>query len=175
MSQHYPPNAQPGQTPQFGSPQPPPKKKKRGCLYVFLGATVIGIIIAAASSNGSKGTSDPDPTPTRPALTGGKNDKSSASSVEQFKAYVAKNGTATEKAASQHVTKIQGADKKNDILDAPEVYTDYSGGITGPHTSDGKLIASTFADWMTSRDMDSKNGLVTVYDKTGEILSNGNY
>ncbi|WP_405845523.1 hypothetical protein OG528_05720 [Streptomyces platensis] len=48
--------------------------------------------------------------------------------------------------------------------------TDFTGGLMGPHQSEGKLIASAFADWK-----ESKNGLVTVYDVKGEILSNGNF
>ena len=70
----------------------------------------------------------------------------------------------------KHVTKVTGADKNNDILDTAEVFTDYTGGLIGPHASDGKLIASAFASCY-----ESKNGLVTVYDEKGEILSNGNY
>ncbi|WP_327707524.1 hypothetical protein [Streptomyces decoyicus] len=47
---------------------------------------------------------------------------------------------------------------------------DFTGGMLGPHQSEGKLIASVFADWKQS-----KNGLVTRYDAQGEILSNGNF
>lgn len=89
---------------------------------------------------------------------------------EQFKAFVSKNGTPTEKDAVKHVTKVQGADEQNDILDSAEVHTDYTGGMFGSDASKGKLLASAFADWK-----DSKNGLVTVYDKDGEMLSNGNF
>nr|WP_255306502.1 hypothetical protein [Streptomyces sp. Wb2n-11] len=96
--------------------------------------------------------------------------KKELSQAQEFKAYVAKNGTATEKAAAEHITKVQGADKQNDILDTAEVYTDYTGGFMSANQSDAKLIASAFADWR-----DSKNGLVTVYDKDGEIMANGNY
>jgi hypothetical protein len=65
---------------------------------------------------------------------------------------------------------VTGADEQNDILDSAEVFTDYSGGLLGPHAGDGKLIASAFASCY-----DSENGLVTVYDKNGEVLSNGNF
>ncbi|WP_262703780.1 MULTISPECIES: hypothetical protein [Streptomyces] len=81
------------------------------------------------------------------------------SQAEQFKDFVTKNGTPAEKTAVTHVTKVQGADKQNDVLDAAEVWTDYTGGMMGPHASDGKVLASAFADWK-----DSENGLVTVYD-----------
>ncbi|MEU3659472.1 hypothetical protein AB0E77_06850 [Streptomyces sp. NPDC032940] len=93
-----------------------------------------------------------------------------ASQADQFKAFVQKNGTATEKQAVAHVTKIQGADEQNDILDTADVYTDFTGGIMGEGTGPAKLIASAFADWK-----DSENGLVTVYDAEGEILGNGEF
>ncbi|MFG2194867.1 hypothetical protein [Streptomyces sp. NPDC048639] len=92
------------------------------------------------------------------------------SQADRFREFVAKNGTPTEKAAVGHITKIQGADEQNDILDSAEVYTDFTGGLMGPHQNEGKLIASAFADWK-----DSENGLVTVYDQDGEILSNGQF
>ncbi|MGW3723563.1 hypothetical protein [Streptomyces sp. NPDC000851] len=74
------------------------------------------------------------------------------------------------KEAVKHVTKVTGADKRNDILDAPEVFTDFTGGLVGPHAGEGKLIASAFTSCY-----ESDNGLVTVYDKDGEILANANY
>ncbi|MER7203828.1 hypothetical protein CG723_36725 [Streptomyces sp. CB01635] len=95
---------------------------------------------------------------------------SKASQAEQFKAFVAKNGTPKEKAAVAHVLKVQGADQQNDILDSADVYTDFTGGLTGEGSGPSKLIASAFADWK-----DSKNGLVTVYDADGEIITNGNF
>ncbi|MGY1435562.1 hypothetical protein [Streptomyces reniochalinae] len=93
-----------------------------------------------------------------------------ASQADQFKAHIAKNGTAPQQEASKHITSVTGADKRNDIMDAAEIHTDYSGGLTGPHSGDGKLLATAFASWKHS-----DNGLVTVYDASGEILSNGNY
>ena len=93
-----------------------------------------------------------------------------ASQAEQFKAFVQKNGTPKEKGAVSHVTKVQGADEQNDILDAADVYTDFTGGIMGSGTGPAKLIASAFADWKQS-----DNGLVTVYDADGEIIGNGNF
>ncbi|MFF1760672.1 hypothetical protein [Streptomyces sp. NPDC058266] len=95
---------------------------------------------------------------------------SKASQAEQFKAFVAKNGTPKEKDAVAHVVKIQGADQQNDILDSADVYTDFTGGLMGEGSGPSKLIASAFADWK-----DSKNGLVTVYDADGEIITNGNF
>ncbi|CAM5515274.1 hypothetical protein ACFUV2_28945 [Streptomyces pilosus] len=97
-------------------------------------------------------------------------DAGKASQAEQFKAFVQKNGTPQEKEAVAHVTKVQGADEQNDILDAADVHTDFTGGITGEGTGPAKLIASAFADWKQS-----ENGLVTVYDAEGELLGNGNF
>ncbi|MFE9707708.1 hypothetical protein [Streptomyces sp. NPDC005930] len=93
-----------------------------------------------------------------------------ASQAEQFKTFVKKNGSATEQDAVSHVTKVQGADEQNDILDAADVYTDFTGGIMGEGTGPAKLIASAFADWK-----DSENGLVTIYDADGELLGNGEF
>ncbi|MEV5935487.1 hypothetical protein AB0L56_22875 [Streptomyces sp. NPDC052079] len=97
-------------------------------------------------------------------------DVEKASQAEQFKAFVQKNGTAKEKEAVSHVTKVQGADEQNNILDAADVYTDFTGGILGEGTGPAKLIASAFADWKQS-----DNGLVTVYDADGELLGNGKF
>ncbi|MFE1203950.1 hypothetical protein ACFW5V_19905 [Streptomyces sp. NPDC058762] len=93
-----------------------------------------------------------------------------ASQAEQFKAFVQKNGSPNEKDAVSHVTKVQGADEQNDILDAADVYTDFTGGIMGEGMGPAKLIASAFADWK-----DSENGLVTIYDAEGELLGNGQF
>ncbi|NEB22283.1 hypothetical protein [Streptomyces coelicoflavus] len=93
-----------------------------------------------------------------------------ASQAEQFKAFVQKNGSPNEKDAVSHVTKVQGADEQNDILDAADVYTDFTGGFMGEGSGPAKLIASAFADWK-----DSENGLVTVYDADGELLGNGQF
>lgn len=103
---------------------------------------------------------------------GGADDKGTekGSQAERFKDFVRKNGTPKEKDAVAHVTKVQGAEEQNDILDSVDVYTDFSGGMTGKGQAPSKLIASAFADWK-----DSKNGLVTVYDAEGEIITNGNF
>ncbi|WP_399885965.1 hypothetical protein ACGH7X_16160 [Streptomyces sp. BBFR51] len=113
------------------------------------------------------GASDAKPAEDKPA-----EDKAAekASQAEQFKAFVQKNGTAQEKDAVAHVTKVQGADEQNDILDAADVYTDFTGGIMGEGTGPAKLLASAFADWK-----DSENGLVTIYDADGELLGNGQF
>lgn len=187
MSQPQYPQQQPGWGAQpqqpWGTPPPPqpPKKSKTGKILGFgcLGIVALFIVIAAigaAAGGDSKDTTSSDKAVTaddKPKSGDAKKDEPAedkGSQADQFKACVAKDGTPTEKTAIKHVTKVTGADKNNDILDAAEVFTDFTGGMMGPHAPDGKLIASAFASCY-----DSENGLVTVYDKGGEILSNGNY
>jgi hypothetical protein len=182
-AQQPPQSPFPGQGPAPYQPPQAPKKKSPagkiagfGCLGVVALFVIIGIAVAAGGgSDDSSTTNDSSASaPEKPAPDA--KDKPAAepkkglSQADQFKAFVAKNGTPAEKTAVKHVIKVQGADKNNDILDAADVYTDYAGGLMGPHQADGKLLASAFADWKHS-----ENGLVTVYDKAGELLSNGNY
>lgn len=101
--------------------------------------------------------------------------KKEAGVADQFKAYVEKNGTANEKTAVGHVTKLIGADNNNDILDSAEIHTNYAGDLMSPDAASGKLLASSFAEFQASRNKGSKNGLVTVYNAKGEILSNGKF
>ncbi|WP_406266249.1 hypothetical protein OHT93_09220 [Streptomyces sp. NBC_00191] len=186
MSHQYPGPQQPYQ----GGPapyQPPPPPKKRMSPWAIVAITLGGIFaflivvsIALGGTDTDKTTarkSTPAATPqkTAPVTPTEKKQPAKApakelSPADQFKAFVAKNGSAEEKAAVKHVTKVQGADDQNDIADTADVYTDFSGGLVGPHQGEGKLIASAFADWRTS-----KNGLVTIYDKDGQLLSNGNF
>lgn len=177
MSRQYPPQPQP--------PYPPQQPRKRGvgkiaglgCAGVLVVFVVIGIATGGGGNDptdsGKKdkavATAEKDTTKERSAEDESP-DRGSGTQAEEFRACVAKSGTPTEKAAVEHVTKVTGADKRNDILDAPEVFTDFSGGLTGPHQGEGKLIASAFASCY-----ESDNGLVTVYDKDGELLANGNY
>ncbi|MFI6093181.1 hypothetical protein [Streptomyces sp. NPDC051218] len=179
--------SQPQQPPGWGaqpqqSPQPhPPKKSKTGktlgfgCLGVVALIVVVAVFGAATGGDSTDGAGSDQAATTNDKPTSGEAKKDppsedKASQADQFKACVAKGGSASEKAAAKHVTKVTGADKNNDVLDAAEVFTDFTGGIMGPHASDGKLIASAFGSCY-----DSENGLVTVYDKSGEMLSNGNY
>ncbi|UYB43622.1 hypothetical protein SLV14_006621 [Streptomyces sp. Je 1-4] len=194
--QQYP--SQPGQQPSMppGVYAPPPPKKKGvgakigiGCGGAF-GALVLIGVIAAAMGGGDTGTqaenkpvkasaapakerakADAEPAEAKPQEKPKEKPKAAPRSpADQFKAFVAKNGSANEKAAIGHVTKVQGAEEQNDILDSVDIYTDFTGGLMGPHQSEGKLIASAFADWK-----DSKNGLVTIYDVKGELLANCNF
>ncbi|KUH39068.1 hypothetical protein ATE80_09505 [Streptomyces kanasensis] len=149
------------------------------CLGIVALIIVIGAIGAALT--GSSDTADtsnkPAPAPSassapaeKPSPEKPPAEKPKGSQADQFKAFVAKNGTAAEKKAVKHVTRVQGAGEQNNLLDTAEIHTDYTGGLLGPHGGDGKLLASIFAEWKAS-----KNGLVTVYDSAGEILANGNY
>ncbi|MFC9832099.1 hypothetical protein ACFVI5_32565 [Streptomyces albogriseolus] len=157
---------------------------------IALGAVVGIVVIGAVSANagdsdtgsadkGASASADRQPGGAKDAGAGagagkGKEKAEKAekkvSQAEQFKAFVEENGTAQEKEAVSHVTKVQGADEQNDILDTADVYTDFTGGIMGEGTGPAKLIASAFADWKQS-----ENGLVTVYDADGELLGNGQF
>ncbi|MGX1030047.1 hypothetical protein RKD37_005431 [Streptomyces ambofaciens] len=154
---------------------------------IALGAVVGIAVIGALSANSGAGDGDAGSDSRTSANSGEKADGAKsddasdakpaedkavekASQAEQFKAFVQKNGTPKEKDAVSHVTKVQGADEQNDILDAADVYTDFTGGIMGEGTGPAKLIASSFADWK-----DSENGLVTIYDADGELLGNGQF
>lgn len=198
--QPYPPQ-QPGpgypQQPGYGAPAPQPPKKRSvgkiaglGCGGILALFVIIGVAVGggsddstdtsgkdkAVSAGDNKAKADGDDSSKD---SGGKDEskeepaakkKENKTQAEEFQACVAKSGTAGEKAAVKHVTKVTGADKRNDILDSAEVFTDFTGGLIGPHQGEGKLIASAFASCY-----ESDNGLVTVYDKDGELLANGNY
>lgn len=133
----------------------------------FAAFIFIGVIAA--------GGEETAPTPSGPAPSASASVSASAtakvlSMAEQFKAQVEKNGTPQEKAAVAHVVKVQGADEQNDFLDTADIHTDLKGDMVSGDTGTGKLIATAFADWKNS-----ENGLVTVYNDSGEILSNGNF
>lgn len=176
MSQQYPP--------QHPQPQPqPPRKRGVGKIAGLgcAGVVVLLVVIAVATSGGGGDPTDSGKKDKAVASAGKDATKersakekspaeSSRTQAEEFRSCVAESGTPTEKAAVEHVTKVTGADKRNDILDAPEVFTDFSGGLAGPHQGQGKLIASAFTSCY-----ESDNGLVTVYDKNGEVLANANY
>ncbi|GAA4152559.1 hypothetical protein AB0N37_28705 [Streptomyces griseoincarnatus] len=158
---------------------------------IALGAVVGLVVIGAVSANtGDDGTGSADKGTSASAdrQSGGAKDagadagqssekaektekaEKKLSQTEQFKAFVEENGTAQEKAAVSHVTKVQGADEQNDILDTADIYTDFTGGLMGEGSGPAKLVASAFADWKQS-----ENGLVTVYDADGELLGNGQF
>ena len=199
MSQHYPNQPQQpdwGQQPtrpgygypqQTGYPQPqPPKKRKAGKILGIIAASFVGLIVIGAIASGGEDAKDPSSkdkavtaTSEKPEAAAGEKAAEPAkeepaaedkSQAEEFKDCVAKSGTSGEKQAVGHVTKVTGADKKNDILDSAEVFTDYTGGFMSANNGEAKLIASAFASCY-----ESENGLVTVYGSDGDIISNGNY
>lgn len=136
------------------------------------GGIVAGIVIISVATSG--GSDEKPTTESKPQTSASQTAKSQQeeklSAAEEFRAFVNKSGLPAEKEAAKHVTKIQGADEQNNILDSADVYTDYTGNVMSGDAAKGKLIASAFADWK-----DSDNGLVTVYNASGEILSNGNF
>ncbi|MER7051629.1 hypothetical protein [Streptomyces sp. NPDC000351] len=157
--------------------------KTKIALGAVVGLVVIGAVSANSGDGGGDGKSDSRTSASAGEKSGdakpdGRSDAKpaedkaveKASQADQFKAFVRKNGTAAEKDAVSHVTKVQGADEQNDILDAADVYTDFTGGLMGEGTGPANLIASAFADWKQS-----ENGLVTVYDADGELLGNGEF
>nr|WTB31855.1 hypothetical protein OG781_22320 [Streptomyces sp. NBC_00830] len=170
---------------QWGAPQQPPKKRSAGkivgfgCLGVVALFVIIGIAAAAGGGSGdSTDTSNKDkaiaasssPKAGQSKKAEEKPAESNKTQAEEFQACVAKSGTSTEKAAVRHVTKVTGADKRNDILDAPEVYTDFTGGFMSANQGDAKLIASAFTSCY-----ESDNGLVSVFGKDGDLIANANY
>ena len=140
---------------------------------IAAGVIILGGIGSAMNDDGNGGTKTGTDTAKQTTTSGAKTEAPAAdkkTQAEEFTACVAKTGTPTEKTAVKHVTKVTGADKQNNLLDNAEIYTDFSGGIVGPHQGEGKLIATAFTSCY-----ESDNGLVTVYDKDGEILANANF
>ncbi|MFJ8200001.1 hypothetical protein [Streptomyces sp. NPDC096152] len=189
---------QPGQTPaewagpaappQWGPPPQPPRKSGAGkiigfgCLGIVALFLLIGIIGAVASGGSdstdsskkdkavSAASGEPKVDQSQKAPAKEEPAQGTKSQAEQFQACVAKSGTPTEKAAVKHVTKVTGTDKRNDVLDAAEVWTDYTGGFMSSNAGDAKLIASAFTSCY-----ESKNGLVSIYGKDGDLIANANY
>ncbi|MEU2556843.1 hypothetical protein ACF1GY_35580 [Streptomyces sp. NPDC014684] len=174
--------------PMWGPPPQPPKKSSAGkiigfgCLGVVALFVVLGIIGAVVSGGSdstdnsnkdkavSAASSEPKAEQSQKAPAKKKPAEGNKSQAEQFQACVAKSGTPTEKAAVKHVTKVTGTDKRNDILDAAEVWTDYTGGLMSSDAGNAKLIASAFTSCY-----ESKNGLVSIYGKDGDLIANANY
>lgn len=188
MSTNYPGQPQgPGwnQQPGFQQPAPvPPKKRSKamlgclGCGGVLAAVIVIGGIAAVVGSGSgvpSSSTRSSSASSSSPKDTGSAKSAPQQSAVDAFKAYVRVHESAKTREAVAHVTKIQGANENNDILDAADIYTDYTGDLTSADAGNAKLLASAFTDFQSDRGKASKNGLVTVYNADGDILSNGNY
>lgn len=134
-----------------------------------IGGVIVGIIVIAGCN---AAMNNDDNTSTKKPAAGAKAParEDNKSQAQTFADCVNKNGTPTEKAAAKHITKVTGTDKRNDVLDNAEVYTDFTGGLVGPHQGEGKLIAAAFTSCYKS-----DNGLVTVYDRNGKILATDNY
>lgn len=109
-----------------------------------------------ANTAPAEGDSNPQPSPVK------------KTPLQEFQACVAKGGTATEKVAVKHITKLSNMDDWNGILDNPKAWTDWTGGLT--HSADATLIASAFADCYKS-----DNGLLTVYTSDGHVAGNGQF
>lgn len=173
----------------YGPPRPPKQGMGAGAIVaivlgsIFAFIVLIGIIGAVAGGADTDSKSDskaaPSSAASEPAAKPASKPTTEApvaeapkeqSKADQFKAFVAKNGTDAEKAAVKHVIKVQGADEANNILDTADVYTDFTGGFMSKDANKAKLIASAFADWKHS-----KNGLVTIYGSDGDLISNGKY
>ncbi|MFJ9360770.1 hypothetical protein [Streptomyces mirabilis] len=176
---------QPPQQPGYPQPFPPQKKRSKaklgclGCGGILAAVIVIGGIGAAMGSGSGDSSSSAASSAASAGSSKATNSSKAAapqqSTVDAFKAYVKEHESAKTREAATHVTKVQGADKNNDILDTADIYTDYTGDLTSADTGNAKLLASAFADFQAGRGKDSKNGLVTVYNADGDILSNGHY
>lgn len=144
---------------------------------IVIGVLVIGGCTAAMNDTSTTSSAKPNASTTTDTKSDNKKapetqetQKPQRTQAEEFTDCVNKNGTPTEKTAVKHVTKVTGADKRNNILDSAEIYTDFTGGIIGPHQGDAKLIASAFTSCYKS-----DNGLVTVYGEDGEMIANANF
>ncbi|MFG3584736.1 hypothetical protein [Streptomyces sp. NPDC047990] len=151
----------PGPEPDHGAPAPePPKRRGAGSIAGFgcLGVLGLVVVIGIAGTAGGGGESAND----------SRDGSGAGSQAADFTSCVDRNGTAAEKAAVRHVTRVTGADRRSNTLNNPEVFTDFDGGPAGPHQAEGKLIASAFGSCY-----ESDNGLVTVRDRTGGPLADG--
>ena len=155
----------------------PPKKRSKaklgflGCGGILALIVIGGIAAAVGSSSGDSSSS----AASSASAGSSKAAPPQRSTVDAFKAYVKGHESAKTREAVAHVTKVQGAEDNNNILDTADIYTDYTGGLASADTGNAKLVASAFADFQASRGKASKNGLVTVYNADGDLLSNGNY
>lgn len=153
-------------------------KKVQGFAIAFASVVAIGVVASAVSSAGAddKPTTvvpapQPNAAPSAPAKTEGDTNPMPElkTELDKFVWCSAHNKSSKqEQAAVKHATKVQV--NKHVAADMAKVYTDFSGGMFGPHQGEAELIVTSFADCY-----DSDNGLVTVYDKDGHVMGNGNY
>ncbi|MFF3672436.1 hypothetical protein ACFYYS_00475 [Streptomyces sp. NPDC002120] len=168
------------------APEPGRGKSRAKKVLLGVGAVCLGICVIAISTGKGKeaaeakpavssppGRSDqPQPTHSKkPETTKSARDRfGSEDEVRAFISGVKEHGTPQEASAAQHVKKIQGTERFNDVFDTASVHTDLEGGITGSSHGTCNLIASSFADAYNS-----KNGLVTVYGADGKMICNGKF
>jgi hypothetical protein len=139
-----------------------------GC--VIVGLIAIGACNAATDDGGTKaGTDNAKPTASSDAKTEDGVEKA-RTQAEEFTACVNQTGTATEKKAVKHVTKVTGADKQNNVFDNAEVFTDFTGGLMSDDQGAAKLVATAFTSCY-----ESDNGLVTVYGEDGQMIANAQF
>ncbi|MEU6365364.1 hypothetical protein ABZ876_06365 [Streptomyces sp. NPDC046931] len=131
--------------------------------------TVTKTVAASASSAGE--VSAPVPSASESSAPTPKGDWSPQEWARQFKAVTVKHGTAQQKAAVNHVTKLKGFDGNADDWEAWEVkiYTDYQG-EEYDHDSDAELIIDALTDWQSSEKGDVG---ISVYNADGHEENSG--
>ncbi|MEV4613367.1 hypothetical protein AB0K43_12305 [Kitasatospora sp. NPDC049258] len=138
-------------------------------LALVLG-TVVGWLGHGGSDRGEPVVALPAPRVTVTAtatVTAQPTQPSSAAAVEEFKAFVAANGTANQKKAVQHVQKINMPVRLDGISGIVDVFTDLDGDFLAD-AGTAKLLTEAFAEWKSAR-----NGLVNVFNADGKALANG--
>lgn len=90
--------------------------------------------------------------------------------VVDFKAFVTSNGTPQEQEAVNHVTKI----KSDEWMATADIHTDLTQdkGLSTKGMDMGNLISSSYAEFNPT---DEGDGMVTIYDSSGGVLTIGNY
>ncbi|MFD7750673.1 hypothetical protein [Streptomyces sp. NPDC059757] len=139
--------------------------------YAITGAAslAVGAAIGTASSTEAspkpspavtRTVSAPAPTPTpseQPAnAPASKGEWTPQEWASAFKAFTSKQGTAQQKAAVGHVTKVKGFDGNDEDWDADDdvkIFTDFKG-EDYDYTSQAELILDALTDWQESRDGD---------------------
>jgi len=154
-------------------------KKVQGFAIAFASVVAIGVVVSAVASAGADtkpSVSTPSPQPNAAPSAPAKKTEGDTNPMPELKTELDKflwcsahnKSSKEEQAAVKHATKVQV--NKHVAADMAKVYTDFSGGMFGPHQGEAELIVTSFADCY-----DSDNGLVTVYDKDGHVMGNGNY
>lgn len=135
----------------------------------------LGIIGGLASSGGDEKTEKPNttisvPSPSATKSPAPKKTEAKKTQAQELQACIAASGTPAEKTAAKHITKVTGVGEGS--IQMVEIFTDYAGSLMTGDAPKGKVLASAFSSCHQSK---SGKSLVTVYNKDGEILSNGNF